>query len=207
MTTKSLARTREAAEKELETSLRTLKTDHVDLWQIHNVMTRDDIRKILGPGGAMESFAAAKRAGKCRFIGFSAHHDPEVGLEMLRSHDGFDTILMPLHAADPSYLSFQKTLLPAAVERGLAIQAMKVFGSAVLLRSLSVKECLSYTLSLPVHAAVVGASSRGQWDDNARVTQAFKPLPEDEMKTIQDLATKANGATITGPAMEYWKKR
>lgn len=80
----------------------------------------------------MEAFEAARKADKSRFIGFSAHFDPEIGLKMLNASQSYDTILMPLHAADPSYLSFEETLLPAAVKRGLAIQGMKVFGSAGL---------------------------------------------------------------------------
>ena len=173
LTTKSLKRTRTEAQSELDASLGAMKTDYVDLWQIHNVRTADDVDRIFGPNGAMEAFESARKAGKCRFIGFSAHYDPEIALLMLRQAARFDTILMPLHAADPSYLSFEKKVLPLAVEKGLAIQGMKVFGSAALLRLLHVSECLRYTLSLPVHAAVVGCSSTGHWEDNARVLEKF----------------------------------
>src|SRR5207302_958131 len=81
--------------------------------------------QIFAPGGAIEAFEAAKKAGKCRFIGFTGHHDPEVHLAMLKRYDKYDSILMPLNPADPSYLSFEKNVLPIAVERGMGIQAMK----------------------------------------------------------------------------------
>jgi predicted aldo/keto reductase-like oxidoreductase len=107
----------------------------LDLWQIHAVQTLDDIQKILAPGGAMEALEAAKKAGKCRFVGFTGHFDPEVHAVLLKAYDQWDTVMMPVHAADHAYLSFEETALPVAVERGVGIQAIKVFGKAHLLRS------------------------------------------------------------------------
>ena len=132
----------EGSGQELETSLRLLKTDYVDLWQAHAVQTQEDIDKILAPGGAIEAFEAAKKAGKCRFIGFTGHFDPEVHAALLKAYDKWDTVMMPIHAADHAYLSFEKTALPVAIERGVGVQAIKVFGKAYLLRSLSPTECL-----------------------------------------------------------------
>ena len=108
LTTKSPERTKAGAERDLHLSLQALKTDYVDLWQIHQVSEMSEVDQIFGPGGAIEAFEAAKKAGKCRFIGFTGHHDPKVHLAMLSHYDKYDTILMPLHAADPSYLSFEK---------------------------------------------------------------------------------------------------
>jgi hypothetical protein len=112
---------------------------------------------------------------------------------------------MPLHAADPAYLSFQEQVLPIAVERGMAIQAMKVFGNAFLLRVLSVEECLRYSLSLPVHVATLGCSSAGQLDDDIRVAQNFKPYTPEEMQEVAKLAVTAGPGGLKGPALEYWK--
>ena len=206
LTTKSLKRSRAEAEAELDASLKAMKTDYVDLWQMHNIRTVEDIQQIFGPGGAMEAFAAAKKKGKCRFIGFTAHYDPAVALKMLNASSAYDTVLVPLHAADPSYLSFEKDFLPAALAKGVAIQGMKVFGSAALLRSLHVSECLRYTLTLPVHAAVVGCSSPGHWDDNGRALERFKPMGAEEMATMRERAT-SGVAAIKGPALEYWKRQ
>src|SRR6202011_4869226 len=137
-------------------SLRTLRTDHLDIWQMHSVSNQDDIERILGPGGAMEAFEAAKKAGKCRYLGFTGHYDPKVHAALLKAYGQWDSVLMPLHAADHAYESFEKTALPVAVEKGIGIQAIKVFCKAFLLRALSPGECLRYTLSLPIHVAVCG---------------------------------------------------
>ena len=103
LTTKSPQRTRQGAEADLDKSLRALKTDHVDLWQIHQVATMDEVEQIFAPGGAIEAFDSAKKAGKCRFIGFTGHSNPQVHLAMLKRYDDYDSIMMPLNPADPSY--------------------------------------------------------------------------------------------------------
>ncbi len=206
LTSKCLKRTRAEAEQELHQSLASLKTDYLDLWQMHSIQDQKDIDRIFSPGGAMEAFEAAKKAGKCRFIGFTGHYDPEIHVAMLKAYDRWDSILMPLHAADPSYVSFEKTALPAAVERGIGIQAMKVFGNAFLLRVLNAEECLRYVLSLPVHCATVGCSTVGQLDDDVRIAQNFKPYTAEEMETIRRIAVTAGPGGAKGPALEYWKR-
>jgi uncharacterized protein len=205
LTTKSLKRTRQEAEDELHLSLRTLRTDHLDIWQMHSVSNQDDIERILGPGGAMEAFEAAKKAGKCRYIGFTGHYDPNVHAALLKAYGQWDSVLMPLHAADHAYESFEKTALPVAVEKGIGIQAIKVFCKAFLLRALSPTECLRYTLSLPVHVAVCGCGSQGQMEDNIRTVQSFKPMTPEEMGDVRKRAVVGQGV-YTGPTMEYWKK-
>jgi uncharacterized protein len=206
ITTKCLKRTRKEAEEELHLSLASLKTDHVDLWQMHAIQDRNDIDRILGPGGAMEAFEAAKKAGKCRFFGFTGHYDPEIHAAMLKAYDHWDSILMPLHAADPAYLSFEKTALPVAIERGVGIQAMKVFGNAFLLRVLHAEECLRYALSLPIHCATLGCTTAGQLYDDVRIAQQFKPYTAEEMATVRNLAVTAGPGGAKGPALEYWKR-
>jgi aryl-alcohol dehydrogenase-like predicted oxidoreductase len=201
ITTKSVKRMRKEAEEDLHASLKALKTDYLDLWQIHSVSEMEDAEKIFGPGGAIEAFEAAKKSGKCRFIGFTGHHDPQVHLEMLRRYDKYDTILMPLHAADPSYLSFEKQVLPVAVERGLGIQGMKNFGNSKLLQAFSVKECLSYVLSLPVHCTAIGCTTTGQLEDDVRAAQQFRPIEAADMDKLRARAKK-----IAGPGLEDWKR-
>jgi predicted aldo/keto reductase-like oxidoreductase len=201
ITTKSSNRTRQGAEAELDLSLKRLRTDYVDLWQIHAVSEKKEIEQIFDPGGAIEAFEAAKKAGKCRFIGFTGHHDPYVHLEMLKAYDKFDSILMPLNVADPSYLSFEKLVLPVAVERGMGIQGMKNFGNAKLLQSFSAKDCLSYVLSLPVHCTAIGCTTIGQLEDDVRFAQKFKPLSGEEMAALRQRAD-----SIKGPLLEDWKR-
>jgi uncharacterized protein len=207
ITTKSTRRTAKEAQEELHRSLKSLKTDYVDLWQMHSIQEVEDVKRIFGAGGAMEAFEAAKKAGKCRFFGFTGHYDPAVLSAMLKAYDRWDSILMPLHAADPAYLSFEKEVLPAANERGIGIQAMKVFGNAFLLRVLSADECLRYALSLPVHCATVGCSTRGQLDDDVRIAQAFTPMSATEMEALRKRAITAGPGGAHGPELEYWKRK
>lgn len=206
ITTKCLKRTRLEAEAELALSLKSLKSDYVDLWQMHAIQTQKDIDAIFAPGGAIEAFEAAKKSGKCRFIGFTGHFDPQALNGMLKAYDKWDSILMPLNVADPAYLSFEKNTLPAAVEYGLGIQAMKVFGNAFLLRVLNAEECLRYVLSLPVHCAALGCSTSGQLDDDVRFAQRFVPYTAEEMEALRKFVVTAGPGGLTGTALEYWKK-
>ncbi len=205
LTSKSGIRSRKEAEAELELSLRLMKTDYLDLWQMHGVNQKQDIDRTFAPGGAMEAFAAAKKAGKCRFIGFTGHADPALNVEMLRRFDGFDTILMPIHVTDSVYLSFEKTALPVAAQQGIGVLGMKIFGNAFLLRGFSVRECIGYTLSLPVSAVTLGFCTVGQLEDDVRAAQQFKPLSLEEMTALRTRAHSNRFDIPSGPALEYWK--
>jgi predicted aldo/keto reductase-like oxidoreductase len=201
LTTKSPERTRAGAERDLELSLRALKTDHVDLWQIHQVSEMSEVDQIFAPGGAIEAFEAAKKAGKCRFIGFTGHHDPKVHLAMLQHYHNYDTILMPLHAADPGYLSFERDVLPIAVKRGMGIQGMKSTANAKLLGAITVKDCLSYALSLPIHCVALGCTKVGEVEEDVRVAQQFRPMAQSQMAEL-----RSKVAHLAGPSLEDWKR-
>ncbi|MBM3726433.1 MAG: aldo/keto reductase [Acidobacteria bacterium] len=201
LTTKTTKRTKQEAEAELHESLKALQTDYIDLWQIHSVAQPADVDRIFSPGGAIEAFEAAKKAGKCRFIGFTGHHDPNVHAEMLRRYQNYDTILMPLHIADPGYLSFEKIVLPEAVKRGMGIQGMKSTANAKLLQSFSVRQCLEYTLSLPIHCLAIGCTTIGQLEDDVRVAQSLKALDEP-----QRVALRQQAEPLKGPLLEDWKR-
>jgi uncharacterized protein len=103
--------------------------------------------------------------------------------------------------ADPLYLSFEKQVLPVAVERGMGIQGMKNFGNAKLLQTFSVRECLNYVLSLPIHCTAIGCTTVGQLEDDVRVAANFKPFAEDQMAALRRRAER-----IKGPLLEDWKK-
>jgi predicted aldo/keto reductase-like oxidoreductase len=202
ITTKSATYTKEGALKDLHASLKALRTDYVDLWQIHQVGEMKEVEQIFGPGGSIEAFEQAKKEGKCRFIGFTGHRDPAVHLEMLRRYDRYDTILMPLNPADPSYLSFEKQVLPVAIQRGMGIQAMKGTANSRLLHSLTVRDCLRYVLSLPgVNCMAVGCTTLGQIEDDVRIAKEFRALNETELATLRKRAAK-----LGGPEVENWKK-
>src|SRR3954464_3704947 len=201
LTTKSPERSRKGAEADLEKSLRALKTDYLDLWQIHQVDEMKEVEEIFAPGGAIEAFEAAKKAGKCRFIGFTGHHDPKVHLAMLQHYDKYDTILMPLHAADPTYLSFERDVLPIAVKRGMGIQGMKSTANAKLLKAITVKDCLSYALSLPIHCVALGCTKVAEVEEDVRVAQQFRPMGQREMAELREKV-----AHLGGPNLEDWKR-
>ena len=182
-----------------------LATVQHHIWQMHDVRTPEEIKTIPGPGGAMEAFEAAKKTGKCRFIGFTGHFYPETHASLLQAYDRWDSVLMPVHAADHAYLSFEETALPVAVRQRVGIQAIKVFCKAFLLRALSPRECLAYTLSMPVHVAICGAGTEGQMEDNIRVAQSFQPLSAEDLADVRKRAVVGQGV-YTGHTMEYWKK-
>jgi predicted aldo/keto reductase-like oxidoreductase len=120
---------------------------------------------------------------------------------------------MLLHVADIFYssspdMSFVRTALPAAIERGVGILAIKVFGNAFLLRTFSVPNCLKYTLSLPgVTACPLGFNTIGQVEDDVRVAQNFKPLSDEEKTALEKRASSKGWDITNGPALEYWKVR
>jgi predicted aldo/keto reductase-like oxidoreductase len=202
ITTKSATYTKAGALEDLHASLKALRTDYVDLWQIHQVGEMKEVEQVFGPGGAIEAFEQAKKEGKCRFIGFTGHRDPEVHLEMLKRYDKYDTILMPMNPADPAYLSFEKMVLPVAVSRGMGIQAMKSTANSKLLHSLTVRDCIRYALSIPgVHAVPVGCTTLGQIEDDVRIAKEFRPLNETEMATVRKRAER-----FGGPDTEDWKR-
>ena len=91
----------------LEESLRRLQTDHLDVWQIHEVVYYNDPDRIFAPNGAIEALDQAKKQGKVRFVGFTGHKDPAIHLKML-SHDfPFDTVQMPLNCFDATFRQFR----------------------------------------------------------------------------------------------------
>jgi uncharacterized protein len=189
------------AMQDLESSLKALKTDYLDLWQIHQVGEMKEVEQIFGPGGSIEAFEQAKKQGKCRFIGFTGHRDPNVHLEMLKRYDKYDTILMPLNPADPGYLSFERMVLPIAVQRGMGIQGMKGTANSRLLHSITLKDCLSYVLSLPIHGLALGCTTLGQIEDDVRIAQQFKPMSADQMVALRTRADQ-----FKGPELENWKR-
>ena len=114
--------------------------------------------------------------------------------------------MMPVHAADHAYLSFEKTALPVAVAQGVGTQAIKVFGKAFLLRSLNPAECLRYVLSQPgLHVAICGASTPGQMEDNIRTFRNFKKMSSEEIAGVRKRAVALAGVSA-GTALEYWKR-
>lgn len=201
LTTKCEKYSKAEAEASLAASLKALKTDYLDLFQVHQVGEMSEVEQIFGPNGSLEVFVKAKKEGKVRFIGFTGHRDPKVHQALLKGYDKWDTILMPLHPADPHYLSFEKEVLPIAQQRGMGIQGMKSTANAKLLANLSLKDCLSYVLSLPVHCVAMGATTVGQIEDDVRIARSFKQLDGEQMAAIRKRTER-----LKGPRLEDWKR-
>jgi predicted aldo/keto reductase-like oxidoreductase len=211
LASKSHDRTRDGSLRLLENSLRRLKTDHLDLWQLHDLRTSRDLNAIFSRGGALEAFIQARDEGRVRFLGITGHHDPAILLEAMARYP-FDTVLVALNAADVHRLSFIKTVLPEAVRQGMGVIGMKVYGQGALLRDsqagrfsqrggLSTQEAMGYVLSLPgVTTVVIGCSTPEEVDENARIAREFTPLDDSTMRSLE-ARTQPHA-----PEMNYYKR-
>jgi aryl-alcohol dehydrogenase-like predicted oxidoreductase len=184
-------RPKDIAMLQLEESLRRLQTDHLDLWQIHEVVYYNDPDMIFAPNGAAEALLEAKKQGKVRFIGFTGHKNPAIHLKML-SHDfPFDTVQMPLNALDGTFKSFEQQVVPEAAKRGIAVLGMKSMGGSgeiVSHGALTPEDALRYAMSLPVATTISGIDSLGVLDQNLKIARGFKPLTAEAMQTIRESA-------------------
>lgn len=199
--TKIDGRTAKAASSQLDESLRRLKTDVIDLLQIHEVIRLEDPDRVFAQGGAIEALLKAKKAGKIRFVGFTGHKDPIVHLRMLdtaRDHNfRFDTVQMPLNVMDLHFRSFERTIIPEAIVAGMGILGMKPMGSGLILESktVSAAECLRYAMSLPVSTVITGIDSMDVLKQDLDAVRTFKPLSGDER---HDLIVRTHDAGRQG---------
>ena len=210
LATKTKERTRDASMRMIEKSLELLQTDHVDLWQLHDIGTLEDVDQCFARGGAMEALLAAKEQGIVKNLGITGHHRPEALMECIRRYN-FDTILMALNAADPHQHSFSDKLLPMAVEARMGIIGMKVPARGRLLASwtpppiekqqhswegqavistkpgtLNMREAVFYTLSQPVSTIIIGCDSIAQLDENVQLAKEFTPLSQTQMAALTE---------------------
>ena len=183
-------RDQKVAMRMLEESLVRLQTDHLDVWQVHEVVYYNDPEKIYAPDGVLEALTKAKQQGKVRFVGFTGHKNPTIHLDMLKRGYAFDTIQMPLNALDPSFRSFEKNVLPVARERGLAVFGMKSMGGSgemISKGALTPTEALSYAMSVPgIATTISGMDSMGVLDQNLAIVRDFKPLTDAQMQALRD---------------------
>lgn len=190
----SHGRDKKTALRQLEQSLRRLKTDHLDLWQLHEVVYDNDPDLHFAPGGAVEALEQAKRDGKVRFVGFTGHKDPSIHLKMLAHDFPFDTCQMPLNVFDSTFRSFEQRVLPELIRRGIAPLGMKSMcgeGLPVKKRAVKPQEALRYAMSLPVAATISGIDSLKVLRQNLSVARGFEPYTEDEMQALRDRCAEA----------------
>jgi len=189
------------ATRQLEQSLRRLKTDRIDLVQHHEVIRFDDPHRIFDEDGANAALVAARKAGKLRYIGFTGHKDPLVHLRMLQvAHEHgfvFDTVQMPLNVMDAHYRSFEKTVLPELVKHRIGVLGMKSMGNGIILKSRTVTaiECLHYALNLPTSVVITGCDSMKILEQALEAARTFRPLSKG---AVRELLARTRLQAITG---------
>jgi hypothetical protein len=200
LATKTKERTRDGSLRMIEKSLELLQTDHVDLWQLHDVGIAKNIDEIFGKGGAFEALLEMKEQKVVRYLGVTGHYRPDVLMECIYRYP-FDTILMAVNAADPHHHSFSEQLLPLAVEKQMGIIGMKIPARGRILSSwtppsieaqkhswegmaiqtdkpgaLTMREAMYYTLSKPVSTVIIGCDTIAQLEENVQLARDFTPL-------------------------------
>jgi predicted aldo/keto reductase-like oxidoreductase len=192
-------RKKEAAARQIDESLVRLRTDHIDLMQMHEVIRLEDPDRIFAPGGGMEALIEAKKAGKVRYIGFTGHKDPFVHLRTLEvaAQNGFkfDAVQMPLNVMDAHFRSFEKQVLPVLVREGIGVLGMKPMGGGVILKSKAATpvECLHYALSLPTSTVITGCESMERLDQAVEAVRTFKPMTEAQVSALLARTAEAAG--------------
>jgi predicted aldo/keto reductase-like oxidoreductase len=192
LASKSHARDKKGALQHLRETLNNMKTDYLDLWQVHDVRTKEDMEEIFGPKGALEAFREARDKGFVRFLGVTGHHDPGILLGCIeRFH--FDTVLLPVNPAEPTYKSFIAEVIPAANKKGMGIIGMKVYfrGFATKLPGVtSLERFYRYALSQPITTAVIGCDNILQLKENVRFAASFKAMPIEEQRELVDAVSR-----------------
>ena len=176
--TKCCGRTAKDAQTHLEDSLRRLRTDHLDLWQFHEIVYDNDPDWIFAAGGAIETALKAKEQGKIRYLGFTGHKDPSIHLKMLEKPYPWATTQMPLSVLDGQFRSFEQKVLPVLNQRGIGPIGMKSLGGNGKIVNdglISVEEALRYVFSLPIATLVSGIDSEKVLDQNLKIAREFKP--------------------------------
>jgi hypothetical protein len=211
LATKTKERTREGSMRMIETSLKLLQTDHVDLWQLHDIGTMTDIDEIFAKGGAMEALLQARDQKMVRYLGITGHYRPDALIEAIHRYP-FDAILMAVNAADPHHYSFSEHLLPLAVEKQMGIIGMKVPARGRILSSwapppieqqkhswegmvlaptpgtLDMRQAMYYSLSLPVSTVIIGCDSISQLEHNVQLAREFTPFNQQQMAALTEKA-------------------
>jgi len=185
LATKTHDRTRDGSWKLLEDSLNLLQTDHLDLWQIHNLTRMEQVEQIFAPDGAVQALLEAREQKIVRHLGVTGHADPYVLAEAIRRFP-FDTILLALNAADKHHLSFIENLLPLAVEKQMGIIGMKVPARGRILGAsgITMRQAYDYVLSLPVSTVIIGCDSVAQLEENIQLAHTFTPLNDEQMAAL-----------------------
>jgi predicted aldo/keto reductase-like oxidoreductase len=183
---KAQFRERYSAMRQLEETLERMETDYLDLWQCHEVVSHDEVDKILSPNGALEAFVRAKEQGKVRHIGFSGHRDPTVHQRLLAAFDGWETAQFPVNLIDQHYLSFIENVIPKAREKNVGIIAMKsnAIGNITKNKVATIPECLRFAWSQDVDTLVSGVENVQQLEENVLACKTFQKMSAQEISSL-----------------------
>ena len=176
------------AMRQLEQSLRRLRTDHLDLWQIHECVYDNDPERHFSKGGAIEALTKAKKQGKVRHVGFTGHKDPSIHLRMLSFGYPFDACQLPLNGFDARFHSFQALVLPELARQRIAAIGMKSLGGdgrAIRKRATTVDDALRYAMSLPVCTTVCGVDSMRVLRQHLGIARRFAPMSGPERRRYE----------------------
>jgi aryl-alcohol dehydrogenase-like predicted oxidoreductase len=207
LASKTRERTRDDSLRMLEQSLKLLNTDHLDLWQLHDIGLAREVDAVFAKGGAMEALLEAREQKMVRFLGLTGHHRPDPLMEALRRFP-FDCILLAVNAADVHHFSFLQQLLPMAIEKQMGVIGMKVTARGRILSSfappaeqqrrtweelvvksgpgtIDMREAMYYALSLPVSTVIIGCDTLAQLEENVRLAREFTPLSAAQMTALE----------------------
>src|SRR5271157_2827075 len=207
LATKTRERDRDASLRMIEKSLELLHTDHVDLWQLHDIGTKANVDAVFAKGGAMEALVEMQQQKVVRFLGITGHFRPDCLIECIKRYP-FDTVLMAINAADPHHYSFSEALLPLAVEKQMGIIGMKIPGRGRILSTwtpppieaqkhmwegmvlaptpgtITMREAMYYALSRPVSTVIIGCDTVPQMEENVHLAQEFTPLSDNQLADL-----------------------
>jgi aryl-alcohol dehydrogenase-like predicted oxidoreductase len=187
--TKSASRDKQGALADLEMSLKRLNVSHVDLWQIHDVRTRQDIEAIEGPSGALEAFLEAKSSGRVKFIGVTGHHDPSILQEAVNRWP-VDAVMLPVNPVEGVLGGFVDSVIETAAQKGIAIIAMKTLGAGHYVSpeaGVTAELLFRYALSFPVSVVIAGCATPHEASQLARAGRLEEPLSPKKKAQLESL--------------------
>ena len=198
--TKNCERDYEGSKRNLEDSLRRLRTDYIDLWQFHEINYDNDPDWVFDKGG-LKAALEAKKEGKVRYIGFTGHKDPRIHLKMLAKPYDWDTSQMPINIMDAHFRSFQKEVVPVCLNKNVGVIGMKSLGGSPTSpqgripsqSKISAEQCIRYALSLPIASLCVGIRSMKDLEQDVGIARGFQTLSDSDKEQLIRMAAAEGG--------------